>query len=118
MIPVVLHRSRNIVGRAVGSSLFHIVDTDRLLLRLLVEKIWRPLSARNPRDALISTQSGESGIVAYPTSEAVQVEGPSKRPHELSCEQFAAFLANPFTSTRCFGTSTSIAANLRPIEVG
>lgn len=118
MIPVVLHRSRSIGGRAVGSSLFHKVDTDPLLLRLLVEKIWRPLSARNPRNALISTHSGERDILAYPTSEAVEVEGPSKRPHKLSREKFAAFLADPPISIRCFGTSTSIAAALRPIAVG
>jgi len=117
MIPVVLRRSRSIIGRASGSSLFRKVDTDRLLLRLLVEKTWRPRSARNPRDARISTQSGRSGIVAYPTPEAVQVEGPSKRPHKLSCEQFAAFLADPPASNRWFGTSTCIVAALRPIAV-
>lgn len=118
MSPVVLRRSRSIGGRAVGSSLFHKVDTAPLLLRLLVERIWRPLSARNPKDALVSTQSGESDILAYPTSEAIEVEGPSKRAHELSREQFAAFLADPPISTRCFGTSTSIAAALRPIAIG
>lgn len=118
MIPVVLRRSRSTGGRAVGSSLFRKVDTDPPLPRLLVEKILRPLFARNPEDALVSTQSVASDILAYPTSKAVKVKGPSKRPHKLPREQFATFLADPPISIRCFGTNTSVAAALRPLAVG